>query len=54
VRFIAEAPAGTRIELEHRNFERMGSVAGQKMRDDVDRGWPSLIELFAAEVGSSA
>lgn len=54
VRFIADGTGGTRIELEHRNFERMGQEAGQKMRDNVDGGWPGVLELFSKEVSSEA
>ena len=47
VRFIAETPTRTRVELEHRNFERMADRAGaEKMRDGVDGGWPGILELF--------
>jgi uncharacterized protein YndB with AHSA1/START domain len=49
VRFMAEAGGRTRVELEHRNFERLGAAAGEKMRKDVDGGWPTLLELFAKE-----
>ena len=45
VQFIADGNA-TRVELEHRKFERMGAEGGEKMRKDVDGGWPSLLELF--------
>jgi hypothetical protein len=47
VRFTADGDGRTRVELEHRNFERMGAVPGQTMRNAVDGGWPSLLELFA-------
>jgi hypothetical protein len=55
VRFIAAA-GGTRVELEHRNFERMGAEDGEKMRNSVDNGWPTMLELFAQEAagGTSA
>ena len=46
VRFVADA-AGTRVDLEHRNFERMGAHAGEIMRNGVDQGWPGLLALFA-------
>jgi uncharacterized protein YndB with AHSA1/START domain len=49
VRFAAEAGGRTRVELEHRNFERMGATGGEKMRKGVDSGWPGLLELFAKE-----
>jgi uncharacterized protein YndB with AHSA1/START domain len=50
VRFMAEGEGRTRVNLEHRQFERMGSDDGQKMRDSVDGGWPGLLDLFAQEV----
>lgn len=47
VRFAAEGAASTRVDLEHRQFERMGEEAGEKMRTAVDGGWPKILELFA-------
>jgi uncharacterized protein YndB with AHSA1/START domain len=47
VRFSAAPEGGTRVELEHRNFERMGEAGGTKMRNDVSGGWPTILELFA-------
>jgi uncharacterized protein YndB with AHSA1/START domain len=46
VRFIAESVARTRVELEHRGFERMES-GGQAMRDGVDNGWPEILNGYA-------
>jgi len=46
VRFFAEGPSLTRVELEHRNFEALGAEGGQKMRGDVSGGWPTILELF--------
>ncbi len=46
VRFIAEAPDRTRVELEHRDFESLGEEGGQRMRDVVDGGWPKKLEHF--------
>ena len=45
VQFIADGDA-TRVELEHRKFERLGAEGGEKMRNAVDGGWPRLLELF--------
>lgn len=47
VRFIAESATRTRVELEHRGFERMVK-GGQEMRDGVDNGWPGILEKYAA------
>jgi uncharacterized protein YndB with AHSA1/START domain len=48
VRFIADGPASTRVELEHRGFERHGDGAAG-VRDGVDapQGWAYCLELFA-------
>jgi len=50
VRFIAESAERTRVELEHRLFERIGVEAGTKMHDSVERGWPGILELFKTSV----
>jgi uncharacterized protein YndB with AHSA1/START domain len=52
VRFAAEAGGRTRVDLEHRNFERMGAAAGEKMRKDVDGGWPHLLDLYAKDAST--
>jgi uncharacterized protein YndB with AHSA1/START domain len=54
VRFMADTAGRTRVELEHRNFERMGAAAGETMRNGVDGGWPTLLELFAKAASGAA
>jgi uncharacterized protein YndB with AHSA1/START domain len=49
VRFVADGPNATLVELEHRKFERMGAQAGASMRKDVDGGWPGMLEHFKKE-----
>jgi uncharacterized protein YndB with AHSA1/START domain len=41
---------GTRVDLEHRDLERMGDKA-EAMRETVSGpgGWPALLQLFADE-----
>ena len=41
---------GTRVDLEHRNLERMGEKA-DAMRETVSGpgGWPALLQLYADE-----
>jgi uncharacterized protein YndB with AHSA1/START domain len=50
VRFTPVA-SGTRVDLEHRHFERMGP-GGATMRTAVESagGWGSLLERFSARV----
>ncbi|MGA7327606.1 MAG: SRPBCC family protein [Rhodomicrobium sp.] len=53
VRFTAEGPNATLVELKHHKFETMGAEAGASMRKDVDGGWPGLMERFAQEAERS-
>jgi uncharacterized protein YndB with AHSA1/START domain len=55
VRFIAEAPDRTRVELEHRNLDRHGE-GWQAERDAVggDQGWPLYLDRFGQQVQSTA
>jgi uncharacterized protein YndB with AHSA1/START domain len=51
VRFIAEAPDRTRVELEHRNLDRHGD-GWEAERDGVggDGGWPLYLDRFAKQL----
>jgi uncharacterized protein YndB with AHSA1/START domain len=48
VRFVVEGPTTTRVELEHRGFERLGERADE-LRIPVagEGGWSGLLELFS-------
>jgi hypothetical protein len=50
VRFTAEGPGMTLVELEHRQFERMGLEGGAGMRNQVDNGWPGMLASFQGTV----
>jgi uncharacterized protein YndB with AHSA1/START domain len=52
VRFVADGPKATTVELEHRKFEQMGAEAGASMRRDVDGGWPKILEMYRKEAES--
>jgi uncharacterized protein YndB with AHSA1/START domain len=49
VRFVAETPQRTRLELEHRNIDRHGP-GWQAVRDSIatDQGWPLYLDRYAA------
>jgi uncharacterized protein YndB with AHSA1/START domain len=53
VRFTADGPNATLVELLHHKFETMGAESGASMRNDVDRGWPGLIERYVQEAERS-
>jgi uncharacterized protein YndB with AHSA1/START domain len=55
VRFVADGPDRTRVELEHRHLDRHGD-GWEGMREGVraDQGWPLYLERFAAVVEDSA
>lgn len=48
VTFTAEADGTTRVDLEHRHFDRHGAHAGQVQSGvDSPMGWGGLLEAFA-------
>ena len=51
VRFVAETPERTRVELEHRNLDRHGA-GWESERDGVggDQGWPLYLRRLAEVV----
>jgi uncharacterized protein YndB with AHSA1/START domain len=49
IRFTADGPHTTVVELLHHKFETLGAQAGTKLRNDVAGGWAGLMERFARE-----
>jgi uncharacterized protein YndB with AHSA1/START domain len=48
VRFLPEG-AGTRVELEHRGWERLAEGAAEK-REDYDTGWDHVLGVYCERV----
>jgi uncharacterized protein YndB with AHSA1/START domain len=55
VRFIAESPDRTRVELEHRNIDRHGP-GWESLCDGVagGEGWPLYLDRYAALLGADS
>ena len=54
IRFTPEPDGSTRVDLDHRHFDRMGE-GWENMRNRVDSdqmGWSDLLEMYAAAVKS--
>ena len=54
VRFVAESPIRTRVELEHRYLDRYGE-GWEGMREGVrgHQGWPLYLQRFSAAIRES-
>jgi uncharacterized protein YndB with AHSA1/START domain len=54
VRFISENPGKTKVELEHRNFERHGE-SGDRLRTQVDQpgGWSYILESYTRLIAAA-
>jgi uncharacterized protein YndB with AHSA1/START domain len=55
VRFIAEGPDRTRVELEHRHLERHGD-GWEQLRASIagEGGWPGCLQRFAERIVSES
>ena len=49
LRFVADG-TGTRVELEHRRWDRFGDDAATA-RERYEQGWPPVLDRFAHRVG---
>lgn len=50
IRFVAEGPAATRVELEHRDIEKYGAhIEAARAALDSPGGWEGGLRRFAAE-----
>ena len=50
VRFVVEDTNLTRVEIEHRAWERLGST-GRESREQYANGWPTVLTCFARVAG---
>jgi uncharacterized protein YndB with AHSA1/START domain len=47
VRFTADGPDATLVDVVHHKFETMGAEDGAALRQDVAKGWPGLVDRYA-------
>ena len=49
IRFSAESPSVTIVELEHRNIDKLGAGAAEfRSKVDAPQGWGGILDLYAA------
>ena len=53
IRFRAQGPGATRVEIEHRGWERLGA-AGEERRAQNRGGWETLLPHFQAAIEKGA
>lgn len=55
IRFVAESPSRTRVELEHRHIDRHGP-GWESIRDgvDTDTGWPLYLSRYESLFGDDS
>jgi uncharacterized protein YndB with AHSA1/START domain len=55
IQFIAEGPARTRVELEHRDLQRFGDQAdGIRSAFESPGGWPGMLAAYTHHVTQDA
>ncbi len=50
VRFLAEGPSTTRVELEHRGWEVLGEAADEQFQG-YSKGWDPVLRRFVERAG---
>jgi uncharacterized protein YndB with AHSA1/START domain len=55
IRFTADGDA-TRVDVEHRGWERLGMARGQEARESYgsDDGWGLVLSRYVEEAGAAA
>ena len=53
IRFVAVGDQATRVEIEHRGWERLGQAAGSRRERNV-AGWEAVLPRFKAAADKSA
>jgi Activator of Hsp90 ATPase homolog 1-like protein len=51
IRFLPRGDSSTRIEIEHRGWERLG-IAAEQWRDQNRAGWQTLLPHFLAAIAN--
>lgn len=50
VRFTADGPASTRVEVEHTQFARQGTRHARRVRNGMAKGWPTILTEYTTKI----
>jgi uncharacterized protein YndB with AHSA1/START domain len=50
VQFVPDSRGRTKVMLEHTNFEEMGTKHAKRVRNGMDKGWPTLLNAFKEKI----
>ena len=53
IRFLPAERGGTRVEIEHRGWERLGTAKGSARREGNFAGWGSLLPHYVRAAGGA-
>ncbi|MEU4642923.1 SRPBCC family protein [Micromonospora sp. NPDC023814] len=50
VTFVADGQKKTRVDVEHTHFDRMGTKHAKRVRNGMDKGWPTILQSFQNKI----
>ncbi|GIJ34839.1 hypothetical protein Vse01_39870 [Micromonospora sediminimaris] len=50
VTFVPDGQKKTRVEVEHTHFDRMGTKHAKRVRNGMDKGWPTILASFEKRI----
>jgi len=50
VRFVPDGADRTRVEVEHTRFDRMGTKHAKRVRNGMDKGWPTILAALQERI----
>ncbi|PZG24367.1 hypothetical protein C1I95_00120 [Micromonospora craterilacus] len=50
VTFVPDGQKKTRVDVEHTHFDRMGTKHAKRVRNGMDKGWPTILASFQTKI----